>query len=49
MDDEEERPPGLSDPLDAEYARWPGCRPTLSPAALPVAEHGSRAHAMTEV
>jgi hypothetical protein len=31
-----------SDVAVRKYARWPGCRPTLSPAALLVAEQRSR-------
>jgi hypothetical protein len=32
-----------------KYASWHGCRPTLRPAALPVAEQRSRAGAVTGV
>jgi hypothetical protein len=43
-DDEGQRRPGLSDPRNAEVRPLPGrCRPTLGPAALPVAEQSSRA------
>ena len=49
-DDERQRRPEGSDPRSAEVrplAR--GCRRTLSPAALPVAEQSSRAGAVTAV
>jgi len=50
MDDEGQQRPGLSDPRSAEVrpAGW-GCRPTLSPIALPVAAERSRRAALTGV
>ena len=49
-DDEGQRRPGLSDPRNAEVRPLAGgCRPTLSPAALPVAEQSSRVGAVTGV
>jgi hypothetical protein len=50
LDDEGQRRPGLSDPRNAEVRLLAGgCRPTLRPAALPVAEQRSRAGAVTRV
>ena len=49
-DDEGQRRPGLSDPCNAEVCPSPGVsRPTVKPAALPVAEQSSRAGAVTGV
>jgi hypothetical protein len=50
LDDEGQRRPRLANPRNAEVRLLAGgCRPTLSPAALPVAEQSSHAGAVTAV
>jgi hypothetical protein len=50
LDDEGQRQSGLSDSRDAEVRPWTGgCRPTLGPAALPVAELSCRAAPVTGI